>query len=95
MKTVINLNFQIASKGERPIDMSMNRESIVIENLGNIPFVGDFVCFDNEDDVEVPFKVKTRLFEYRYNDKNDSWSINANVVVERQSEELYSMLIKM
>lgn len=95
MKTVINLNFQTASKGERPTDDSMNRESIVIENLGNIPSVGDFVCFDNEEDVEVPFKVKTRLFKYRYNDNNDSWSINANVVVERQSEELYNMLIKM
>jgi hypothetical protein len=95
MKTVINLNFQMASKGERPIDMSMNRESIVIENIGNIPSVGDFVCFDNEDDIEVPFKIKTRLFEYRYNDNNNSWSINANVVVERQTEELYNMLIKM
>ena len=73
----------------------MNRENIVIENLGNIPSVGDFVCFDNEDDIEVPYKVKTRLFEYRYNDKKDSWSINANVVVEKQAEELYNMLIKM
>ncbi len=95
MKTVINLNFQMASKGERPIDMSMNRESIVMENIGNIPSVGDFVCFDNEDDIEVPYKVKSRLFEYRYNDKNDYWSINANVVVEKQVQELYNMLIKM
>lgn len=95
MGTVINLNFQMASKGERPNDVSMNRESIVIENIGNIPSVGDFVCFDNEDDIEVPYKVKTRLFEYSYNDKKDSWSINANVVVEKQAEELYNMLIKM
>ncbi len=95
MGTVINLNFQMASKGERPNDVSLNRENIVIENLGNIPSVGDFVCFDNEDDIEVPYKVKTRLFEYRYNDKKDSWSINANVVVEKQAEELYNMLIKM
>jgi hypothetical protein len=95
MGTVINLNFQMASKGERPNDVSLNRESLVIENLGNIPSVGDFVCFDNEDDIEVPYKVKTRLFEYRYNDKKDSWSINANVVVEKQAEELYNMLIKM
>lgn len=95
MKTIISLNFQMGSDGERPDDASLNRENIVLENLGNIPSVGDFVCFDNENDEEVPYLVKTRLFEYKYHDKNDSWSINANVVVEKQSEKLYNMLIKM
>lgn len=95
MKTLINLNFQCASKGERPTDESMNRESIEIESIGNIPSVGDYVCFDNESDIEIPYKVKTRLFEYTYNDKHDSWSINANVVVEKQAKDLYNMLIKM
>ena len=95
MKTFINLNFQMGSEGERPDDASLNRESIGLENLGNIPSVGDYVCFDNEDDIEVPYLVKTRLFEYRYNDKGDSWSINANVVVERQPQELYNKLIHM
>ena len=95
MKTTINLNFQMASNGERPDDASLNRENIVLNDLGNIPSVGDFVCFDNKNDVEVPYLVKTRLFEYRYNDKSDSWSINANVVVEKQNQELYNKLIKM
>ena len=95
MKTFINLNFQMGSEGERPDDASLNRESIGLENLGNIPSVGDYVCFDNESDIEVPYLVKTRLFEYRYNEKNDSWSINANIVVERQPQELYNKLIHM
>lgn len=95
MKTFINLNFQMGSEGERPDDASLNRESIGLDNLGNIPSIGDYVCFDNEDDIEVPYLVKTRLFEYRYNDKSDSWSINANVVVEKQHQELYNKLIKM
>ncbi len=95
MKTTINLNFQMASNEERPDDASLNRENIVLDDLGNIPSVGDFVCFDNKNDVEVPYLVKTRLFEYRYNDKSDSWSINANVVVEKQNQELYNKLIKM
>ena len=95
MKTSINLNFQMVSKSERPDDASLNRESIALDNLGNIPSVGDFVCFDNEDDIEVPYLVKTRLFEYRYNDKSNSWSINANIVVEKQNQELYNKLIKM
>lgn len=94
MKTSINLNFQMASKGERPDDASLNRETISLDNIGNIPSVGDFVCFDNENDIEVPFKVQTRLFEYRYNGK-DSWSIDANVVVEKQPKELYNKLKKM
>lgn len=95
MKTSINLNFQMVSKGERPDDASLNRETIALDNIGNIPSIGDFVCFDNENDIEVPYKVKTRLFEYRYNDKSDSWSINANVVVEKQNQELYNKLKKM
>jgi len=95
MKTIINLNFQRGLDGERPDDASLNRENVILENLGNIPSVGDYVCFDNENDIEVPYLVKTRLFEYRYNEKSDSWSINANVVVERQTAELYNMLIKM
>ncbi|MBV5315252.1 MAG: hypothetical protein JZU47_18255 [Prolixibacteraceae bacterium] len=48
MGTVINLNFQMASKGERPNDVSLNRERLLIEKLDNIPYVGDFVYFDNE-----------------------------------------------
>lgn len=95
MKTFINLNFQMGSKGERPDDASLNREGIVLESLENIPSVGDYVCFDNEDDIEVPYLVKTRLFEYSYNDQKQSWSINANVVVERQPQELYNKLIHM
>jgi hypothetical protein len=95
MKTIINLNFQMGSEGERPDDASLNRESIGLEDLRNIPSVGDYVCFDNEDDLEVPYLVKTRLFNYRYNEKNDSWSINANIVVERQPQELYKKLIHM
>ena len=87
MKTSINLNFQMGSNDERPDDASLNRESIILDNLGNIPSVGDFVCFDNKDDVEVPYLVKTRLFEYRYNNKSNSWSINANIVVKKQSQE--------
>jgi hypothetical protein len=95
MKTIINLNFQMGSEGERPDDVSLNRESIVLENIGNIPSAGDYVSFDNQKDIEVPYLVKTRLFEYRYNGKEDSWSINANVVVERQPQELYNKLIHM
>lgn len=94
MKTVINLNFQMASNGERPIGMSLNREVLVVDSIGNIPSVGDFLCFDNEDELEAPYQVKTRLFEYFYNDKSDSWSINANIVVERQEDEKYYLLIK-
>ncbi len=95
MKTLINLNFQMDSEGERPDDASLNRESIILDNLGNIPSVGDYLCFDNENDTEVPYLVKTRLFEYHYNDKEESWSINANVVVERQPQELYNKLVHM
>ncbi len=93
MKTIINLNFQMASEHQRPDDASLNRESIELDNLGNIPSVGDYVCFDNENDIEVPYLVKTRLFEYRYNDKKESWSIDANVVVEKQPQKLYNKLI--
>jgi len=50
MKTIINLNFQMGSEDGRPDDASLNRESIVLENLENIPSVGDYVCFDNEKD---------------------------------------------
>jgi len=95
MKTSINLNFQMGANGERPDDASLNRESIGLESLGNIPSVGDFVCFDNENDIEVPFLVKTRLFEYHYNNKSVSWSIDANIVVEKQPQELYNNLKKM
>jgi hypothetical protein len=93
MKTSINLNFQMGSEGERPDDASLNRERIELDNLGNIPSVGDYVCFDNKNDIEVPYLVKTRLFEYQYNDKDNIWFIKANVVVERQPQELYNNLI--
>lgn len=85
----------MGADGERPDDASLNRESIGLDNLGNIPSVGDYVCFDNVNDIEVPFLVKSRLFEYRFNDKDNSWSINANVVVERKPQELYNNLIHM
>jgi len=95
MKTIINLNFYMGSDGERPDDASLNRESIELENLENIPSVGDYVCFDNENDIEVPFLVKTRLFEYSDYDKKGNRSIKATVVVERQPQELYNKLIHM
>lgn len=95
MKTFVKLDFQGVSGDVRPDDASLNRESIELENLGNIPSVGDYVCFDNEDDIEVPYLVKTRLFQYRYDDSKNSWSIHANVVVEKQPQALYNKLIKM
>jgi hypothetical protein len=58
--------------------------------MGNIPSVGDFVCFDNEDEIEVVYKVKSRLFDYKYDDEKDSWSIFANIVVERQTDGMYN-----
>lgn len=94
MKTVINLNFQMASSGKIPIAMSLNREAMVVDSIGNIPSVGDYLCFDNEDEHEAPYQVKTRLFEYFYDDKSGSWSINANIVVERQEDEKYNQLIQ-
>ena len=96
MKTIVNLNFQESTENNnRPDDASLNREPLVIESIGNIPAVGDFVCFDNEKDIEVPYKVKTRLFEYKYNENSSKWIVSATVVVERQEKALYSRLKKM
>lgn len=95
MKHSVTVNFQSAPAGQRPTDESLNRSEIYTDNLGNIPLEGDYVCFDNENEEEIVFKVKTRLFEYKYIDKTDDWSIFANIVVERQPEEIYNKLIKM
>jgi hypothetical protein len=95
MKTTINLNFQEGNGTDRPDDASLNRETLMIDSIGNIPEVGDFVCFDNEKDIETPYKVKTRLFEYKYNEVTSNWTVAATVVVERQEKTLYANLKKM
>jgi hypothetical protein len=97
MKTIINLNFQVKSEGSRPDDASLNTESIVIESLGNIPNIGDYVRFKDEGENNSLYVVKTRLFEYHKLESNKGyyWTINASVVVERRPQELYKTLIHM
>ena len=99
MRQSITIQFQSASENQRPTDESLNRETIWTDNMGDIPSVGDFVCFDNEDEIEVVYKVRSRLFDYKYidcknNDEKDYWSITANIVVERQPDGTYKNLIK-
>lgn len=91
----ITINFQSASVGQRPTDGSLNRESIATDNMGNIPLVGDYVCFDNEDEIKVVYKVKSRLFDYKYEDETNNWTVYANIVVEKQHEDTYNKLIKL
>lgn len=62
----ITIQFQRALVNQRPTDESLNRETIWSDNMGNIPSVGDFVCFDNEGETEVVYKVSSRLFDYKY-----------------------------
>lgn len=94
MKHIITIQFQNADAGERPIDEALNRESIYTDNMANIPAVGDFVTFDNKEENEVVYLVKSRLYDYKYIDKDDNWSIFVNVVVSRLSDGTYNRLVK-
>lgn len=90
MKQIIKLQYQSAIDGNRPQDEALHCEEIILNDSSGIPNVGDYVSFDNE----IVYKVKTRLFEYSYNDDH-SWSINANIVVEKEQDDKYNYLIKM
>ena len=92
MKHIISLQFQSATEGQRPTDEAINREDITTDNLGNIPSVGDYVCFDNENEEELVYRIQSRLFEYKF--KNDNCCIRANIVVVEQPIETYNKLIK-
>lgn len=89
------LNFQESGEGGRPFSESLNRETLISNDPGIIPLVGDYVCFDNEGEEETPYLVKKRLYEYKYSDKDQTWSTYINIVVERQNENLYNILKKM
>lgn len=90
-----SLNFQETEGGRRPVSESLNRETFATTESGKIPMVGDYVCFDNEGEEDTVYKVKTRLFRYYYNDNSNTWSTGINIVVEKQSEDKFNMLIKM
>jgi len=94
MKQTIKIQFQCAMDNQRPTDKALNREAIVTDNMGNIPSIGDYVSFDNEDEIEVAYKVKSRLFDYKYIDKTGDWTVFANIVVEQQPDGTYNKLIK-
>lgn len=94
MKHLITIQYQSVTDGERPIDEALNRETITTDSMGNIPLVGDFVCFDNKDEIEVVYMVKSRLFDYKYIDKDGNWAVFVNVLVSRLAEGTYNRLIK-
>ncbi len=94
MKQTITVQFQRTIDNQRPTDEALNRETFVTDNFGNIPLVGDYVSFDNEDDLEVAYKVKSRLFDYKYLDMTGEWTVLANIVVEKQPDGTYNKLIK-
>ena len=95
MKQITTIQFQARIPGEeRPINGALNRSEIATDNMGNIPSIGDYVSFDNKDEMEVVYKVLSRYFIYNYKDDTGNWSIYANIVVERQSEDAYNKLIK-
>jgi hypothetical protein len=94
MKHLISIQYQSVSEGERPIDEALNRETITTDNMGNIPSVGDFVCFDNKDEIEVVYMVKSRLFDYKYIDKDGNWAVSVNVLVSRLAEGTYNRLVR-
>lgn len=94
MKHIITVQFQRHIEGQRPDDAALNRETIETDNMGNIPQVGDFVCFDNPDEIEVVYLVKKRLFDYKYLDKSNNWGIFVNVLVSRLEDGTYNRLIK-
>ncbi len=92
---MIKLNFQESEGEGRPYSEFLNREEFITNDAGKIPTIGDYVCFDNENEEETPYLVKKRLFEFKYSDRDQTWSTNINIVVERQKESLYNMLKKM
>lgn len=94
MQHLITIQYQSVTEGERPIDEALNRETIATDNMGNIPLVGDFVCFDNKDEIEVVYMVKSRLFDYKYIDKDGNWAVFVNVLVSRLAEGTYNRLVK-
>ncbi len=89
MTHVITIQFQSAINGQRPTDEALNPEPIVTTNMGDIPNVGDYVSFDND----TVYKVSTRFFDYKKS-KMDNWTVFANIVVEKESEEKYNYLVK-
>jgi hypothetical protein len=89
MTHVITIQYQCAVDGQRPTDEALNPEPIVTTNMGDIPNVGDYVSFNDE----IIYRVKTRFFDYKKSDK-DNWTIFANVLVEKESEEKYNYLVK-
>lgn len=94
MKHLITIQYQSLTEDVRPIDGALNRETIATDNMGNIPLVGDFVCFDNKDEIEVVYMVKSRLFDYKYLEKDGNWAVFVNVLVARLAEGTYNRLIK-
>lgn len=94
MKHLITIQYQSAEEGQRPTDEALNRETIATDNMGNIPLVGDFVCFDNKDEIEVVYMVKSRLFDYKYLDKDGNWAVFVNVLVARLAEGTFDRLVK-
>jgi hypothetical protein len=90
---MVTINFQQGDGVSRPDDASLTNDLIPpVNNLSEVPLVGDFIHFHPETGPEGVYKVISRLLEYKIS--GFKTSISANLVLEKQEEGVYRKIIK-
>lgn len=90
---MVTINFQQGNGISRPNDTHPLLDTLPpVSSLADVPSIGDYIEFHSETGEEGVFKVISRFLRYRASDNKTS--IFVNVVVEKQSDDVYGKLIK-